>query len=288
VTRAWLLRRLVGDTRRHGVAWLALAAAFALVGFVAAGARLAARATATSPAPSEARVIAYLDDDLDTPAVAELRRVLGTLPGVEEVRGVSAREGLARLRAGLGARAAILEGVGADLLPPSLEIRARPAATASALAFRLRRLPGVTDVDLVSDDRVAAAPPDATPRDVRDPLVGALRARAAIVCGGALALLALAGALRFLRARLRVELGLLFSLGLTRAASARPARWLATGAGLGGGALGLVAASLASRALLGGVALPAREALLGAGALAVVALLAPRLALRVPEASGAR
>jgi hypothetical protein len=287
VTRAWLLRRLVGDTRRHGVAWLALAAAFALVGFVAAGARLAGRVTATSPAPSEARVIAYLDDDLDTPAVGELRRVLGTLPGVEEVRGVSAREGLARLRVGLGARAAILEGVGADLLPPSLEIRARPE-TASALAFRLRRLPGVTDVDLVSDDPVASVPSDATPRDVREPLAAALRARGASIFGGALALLALAGALRFLRARLRVELGLLFSLGLTRAASARPARWLATGAGLGGGALGLVAASFAARALPGGGALPAREALLGVGALAFVALLAPRLALRVPGASGAR
>ena len=243
MTRAWFLRRLVGDVRRHGAAWLALGAAFAIVGFVAAGARLAQRATAAAPAEPEALVIAYLADELDAPGVAELRRVLSTLPGVVDVRALSAREGLERLRAGLGARAALLEGVGADLLSPSLEIVARPAGTAAALAFRLRRLRGVSDVDLVSE-----APPAASARP--GPL--AVWVRAPVVLGGALGLLALVAALRLLGARLRLELGLLFSLGLSRAASARPARWLATTSGLLGAGLGLVAAALAARAWGGG------------------------------------
>ncbi|HSZ83695.1 MAG TPA: permease-like cell division protein FtsX, partial [Polyangia bacterium] len=161
MTRAWLLRRLVGDARRHGAVWLAVAVAFAIVGFVAAGARLATRATAPRPMAPQALVVAYLADDLDAPGVTDLRRVLATLPDVVAVRGVSAREGLERLRAGLGARGAVLEGVGADLLSPSLEIAVRPASTAGALAFRLRRLHGVVDVDVVSqptNEALAAGP----------------------------------------------------------------------------------------------------------------------------------
>jgi FtsX-like permease family protein len=278
VTRAWLLRRLVGDVRRHGAVWLALAAAFAVVGFVTAGARLAERAAAAAPAEPEALVIAYLADELDAPGVAELRRVLSTLPGVVEVRAVSAREGLERLRGGLGARAAVLEGVGTDLLSSSLEIVARPTGAAAALAFRLRRLRGISDVDLVSE-----APPAASARRV--PL--AMSVRAPVVLGGALGLLALVAALRLLGARLRLELGLLFSLGLSRAASARPARWLATTSGLLGAGLGSGAAVLGARAW-GGGALPARELALVVAALVVAAFIAPRLALRVPEAAGAR
>ncbi|HTA21165.1 MAG TPA: permease-like cell division protein FtsX [Polyangia bacterium] len=283
MTRAWLLRRLVGDARRHGAVWLAVAVAFALVGFFAAGARLAARAAAPRAVTPQAIVVAYLADDLDAPGVADLRRVLATLPDVVAVRGVTARDGLERLRAGLGTRGAVLEGVGPDLLSPSLEIAVRPASTAAALAFRLRRLRGVVDVDVSSQEsetsvglKEAGAP---------GALAGAMRAPLAL--GGALGALALGGALWLLRARLGVELALLFSFGLPRAASARPARWLATAAALAGGALGLVAALLVARTLGGGPP-PLREGLVGAGALVLVALVAPWLALRVPEAADAR
>ena len=275
MTRAWLLRRLVGDGRRHGVVWLALAVAFAVVGFSAAGARLLGRASATPAAP-EARVIAYLADDLDARGAAELQRVLGTLPGVESVRAVSANEGLALLRRELGARAGVIEGVGADLLEPSLEIVARPSE-AAALAFRLRRLRGVTDVDLV-----AAAPPVGPPGESPS------RARLGLALAGALGLLALLAALALLRARVRVELSLWLTLGLPRAACARPVLWLATAAGLLGAALGGVAASWAARAWLGAAGLPPREVALGALGLLVVALVASRVALRIPEAAGAR
>ncbi len=289
MTRAWLLRRLVGDARRHGAVWLAVAVAFAIVGFVAAGARLATRATAPHSVAPQALIVAYLADDLDAPGVADLRRVLATLPDVVAVRGVSARDGLERLRAGLGTRGAVLEGVGADLLSPSLEIAVRPASTASALAFRLRRLRGVVDVDVVSQASEASrgsGGSDAMKEAVAPgPFAGA--GRAPIVLGGALGLLALGAALWLLRARLRVELALLFSFGLSRDASARPARWLATAAALAGGALGLVAALLVARTWPGGGPPPLREGLVAAGALVLVALVAPWLALRVPEAADA-
>jgi cell division transport system permease protein len=286
VTRAWLLRRLVGDGRRHGAVWLVLVLAFGVVGFAAAGARLVARA-ATTPVPApEARVIAYLNDDLDGPGIAELQRVLATLPGVEAVRVVSAREGLELLRRELGPRAAVIDGVGPDLLPSSLEIVARPAEAASALAFRLRRLRGVADVDLVSAASPAAA--GAWPWGLAARPWARVPVGGSVALGGTLGLLAIGAAFALLRARFRAELGLLFTLGLTRAASARPALWLATLAGAAGAALGGLAASWASRAWLGGEALPLREAALGATVLVAVAFVAALGALRIPEASVAR
>ncbi|HEY2729946.1 MAG TPA: permease-like cell division protein FtsX [Polyangia bacterium] len=274
MTRAWLLRRLVGDGRRHGLAWLALVAAFGVVGFSAAGARLVARAAMPVAAPG-VRVIAYLEDDLDAPGVAALERALAKLPGVEAVRVVSAREGLELLRGALGPRAAVIEGVGPDLLSPSLELLARPAL-AEALAFRLRRLRGVAGVDLV------AAPPPPGPGD------GPLRSRFLFAPGAALGGLGLLAAFAFLRARLRVELALWFALGLPRGASARPAVWLAMAAAGLGAALGGFAVSWSARSWLELGTLPLRELALGAASLLVLAFVASRVALRIPEAAGAR
>ena len=276
MTRAWLLRRLVGDGRRHGLAWLALVAAFGVVGFSAAGARLVARAAKPVTVPG-ARVIAYLEYDLDAAGVSALERALAKLPGVETVRVVSAREGLEVLRGALGPRAAVIEGVGPDLLSPSLEILARPAL-AEALAFRLRRLRGVADVDLV------AAPPPSAP----GPGDGPLRSRLLFAPAAALGGLGLLAAFAFLRARLRVELALWFALGLPRGASARPSAWLAMAAAGLGAALGGFAVSWAARAWLGLGTLPLRELALGAAGLLVLAFVASRVALRIPEAAGAR
>jgi hypothetical protein len=274
VTRAWLVRRLVGDGRRHAFVWLVLTLAFGVVAFAAAGARLVVRAP-ESAVPA-ACVVAYLRDDVDAARADELRRVLERLPGVESVRAVSAREGLEILRRGLGARAGVLEGVGADLLAPSLEIAARPAA-ADALAIRLRRLGGVADVDLVT-----AAEPPASPTEARR------AARLGVALAGALGLLAVGAALALLRARLRLELALWLSLGLTRGASVRPALALAAAAAAAGTALGALGASWAARAWLDGAALPAREIAVGAASVLALALGASRLALVVPEAASAR
>jgi cell division protein FtsX len=279
LTRAWLLRRLVRDLRRHAGVWAALAAAFAAAGLCAAGARLSTVAPAAAPpAPPPAHVVAYLKDDLPDSDVAELVRVLSQLPEVEAVRALSAREGLERLRAELGPRAAVLEGVGADLLFPSLEIASR-SASASALAFRLRRLAGVADVDLVP----APAP---VPRPSVESL-GAAPSRAALVVAGLAALMALAAALGLLRVRLRDELAVLLTFGLTRAACARPALTLAATAGALGAALGLLGARTAA-SVWSGLALPPREWAAGVAVFAAVSLAAALTTLRAPEAARAR
>jgi hypothetical protein len=278
MTRAWLLRRLAGDARRHVAVWLALAAAFAVVGFSAAAARLVGVGRRVPPpAPPAARVIAYLEDDLSLSSAAsvELQRVLATLPGVEAVRPISPRESLELLRRELGSRADVIAGVGVDLLPSSLEIVAR-ASEAEALAFRMRRLRGVADADYVpAPARVVAAP---------EPLS---RLRWGVALAGALGLLAVVAALSLLRARVRVELGLWLALGLPRAASARPAFWLASLAAVLGAAMGVVGAICASRAWLGAPPLPAREIAAGAAVLLLATVGASRLALRVPEVAGA-
>jgi cell division protein FtsX len=279
MTRAWLLRRLAGDARRHVAVWLAIGAAFAVVGFSAAGARLVGVGRrAPAPPPPAARVIAYLEDDLSSMASIELQRVLTTLPGVEAVRPVSPRESLDLLRRELGARADVIAGVGSDLLPSSLEIVARPSE-AEALAFRMRRLRGVADADFVP------APPRAVATSAAVDAGGRLRLGVALT--GALGLLAAAAALLLLRARVRVELGLWLALGLPRAASARPVFWLASLAAVLGAALGVVGAICASRAWLGAPPLPASELAAGAAVLLLATLGASRLAVRVPEVAGA-
>jgi hypothetical protein len=286
VTRPWFLRRLAGDARRHAVVWLALAGAFALVGFCAGGARLALAdlAAARAPAPTHdpARVLVYLKDDLGERERAELLEVLRKLPDVERATLVPPMEGLSRLRRELGERAALLEGVEPDLLFTSIEVTAQPAA-ASSLAFRLRRLRGVADVDLVpSAASVRPPPPSALARARAE-----LTAAGPLLSAGGLAVVALLAALAMLRARLRPEVGLLVTLGVTRATGARPTLTLATSAGALGGAAGVVAASLAARAWLGAAGLPARELGIGCAALVLVAFVAAVGAVSGREVSAA-
>jgi hypothetical protein len=279
------LRRLVGDARRHAAVWIALAGAFALFGFCAGAARLALAdlAAARAPAPEEsARVVAYLKDDVGERERTELLGILAKLPGVDRATLIPPREGLERLRLALGERAALLDGVEPDLLFSSIEIAARPAS-AAPLAFRLRRLRGIADVDLVTAGGAAPVSPRPAPSALA-------RARASLasvgplLSGGVVALLA---SLAFLRARLRPELGLLLTLGVTRSTGARPTLVLATCMGGLGGAVGVLAASLASRAWLGASGLPARELALGAVALVLLALGAAAGAVSGREAARA-
>jgi len=69
-------------------------------------------------------------------------------PGLA-VEAVKPEEALVRLRASLGDQAAILDGVGAEVLPASVEVR--PARLSlpetRALAARLGRVPGAAEVD---------------------------------------------------------------------------------------------------------------------------------------------
>lgn len=82
--------------------------------------------------------------DLDV-ARAEAERLA---PGAR-VEAVSAVEALRRLRASLGDQAAVLEGLGPEVLPASVEVRSagKPLAQTRELAKQLRKVPGAAEVD---------------------------------------------------------------------------------------------------------------------------------------------
>jgi cell division transport system permease protein len=65
------------------------------------------------------------------------------------VEAVTPAEAMRRLRASLGAEGRVLDGLGEDVLPASVEVRARGGslAQARALAARLREVPGAAEVD---------------------------------------------------------------------------------------------------------------------------------------------
>jgi cell division transport system permease protein len=69
-------------------------------------------------------------------------------PG-RSVEPVTAAEALARLRASLGDEAGVLDGLGDDVLPASLEVRTSGLSLAGTreLAARLRDVPGAAEVD---------------------------------------------------------------------------------------------------------------------------------------------
>jgi hypothetical protein len=293
VTGPWLLRRMVRDAGRHRVVWLALAGAFAVAGFCAAGLRLtvlSASASAQAPALPAARIIAYVNDDLDTTAVMELRQLLIKLPGVEGARLVTAREVIDRLRQELGHKASVLDGIDEDLLFPSLEIAVRPAS-AAALAFRLRRLRGVADVDLVDEGVDSGV--DAGVQMADQPAATAsthahARARVSVAMAVMAACLALWAAIALLRGRVRCEMGVFLSLGLTRGDSLRPLVLLSVGAAALGALAGILAAVGGWRAWIGEGGLPARDWAVGLAALVGVALVLSLAALRAPDAVDAR
>jgi cell division transport system permease protein len=94
----------------------------------------------------EVRISVYLarGADLDQASAA----VSALAPG-RRVEAVPAAEGLRRLAQSLGDEARLLDGVGAEALPDSVEL-AVPGITldeARALSARLRRVPGAVDVD---------------------------------------------------------------------------------------------------------------------------------------------
>jgi cell division protein FtsX len=158
VTARWILRRVRREARRRVGSLAALAAAFALIAAVAGGALLGVRTTrAVVPLlEHNVHVIAYLGDQLGAPERARLIAALQKIPGVERARLVEPDEALVRLRAAadsLGDPAA-LAGIEPGFLPRSVEISVAggaqmPARTAE-LAARLRKLPGVVEVDAMS------------------------------------------------------------------------------------------------------------------------------------------
>ncbi len=111
-----------------------------------------------------AELVAFLREDLPGAFRDDLALVLGRLPGVAGVRLMASDEALDRLRAELGDRGSVLDGVEEGFLPATMEVALQPGpqgvGRADAIAWRLRRMDGITEVDVLrttTDQRLAQA-----------------------------------------------------------------------------------------------------------------------------------
>jgi cell division transport system permease protein len=96
------------------------------------------------------QVTAYLEDGLDAAQVDALLRTALTVEGVQSARVVSKQEALERFRAGVGRGSALLEGLGENPLPASLELTLAPeqrsAEGMARVVGSLSGLPGVGEI----------------------------------------------------------------------------------------------------------------------------------------------
>lgn len=103
----------------------------------------------------EFRVSAYLEDDLDAAALAQLRERVAAAPGVERVDLVTKEAALERFRASHIGRAALLEGFEENPLPASLELVLAPdhrtAEALERLAQAVDGLPGIAEFGYGAD-----------------------------------------------------------------------------------------------------------------------------------------
>jgi len=100
---------------------------------------------------AEVRLVVFLAPEASDADAARLRAQIERLPEVERVMLRTREQALADFKAALGADAPLVEGVGPDLLPASVEVGLRPGqrdeATLAALADRLRALPETAVVE---------------------------------------------------------------------------------------------------------------------------------------------
>jgi cell division transport system permease protein len=127
------------------------------------------------------QMIVYLADGTTPERARAIGQVLRSLHAVEHVDYVPPDVAFRRLEAALGTRKDLLDGIETGFLPASLEVTlaggVRNVAAASPVVERLKRTPGVDEVELLGDwvEKLAA-------------LRGALRAAAlalALLVGGA-------------------------------------------------------------------------------------------------------
>jgi cell division protein FtsX len=207
----WGLRLTTQGLRRHRRAFCVSAGAFAIATAALAVCVGCFRSDAPAgTATGTAQLVAFLDDALADADRDDLATALAQLPGVAAVRVLQSAEALGRMRAELGDRAGVLDGVEQGFLPTTLEIALRPGrqgvGRADELAWRLRRMSGISDVDVLrseADHRLV------------DEQETSRRLRLVILpLGGLVALVALllaAGALRQRRADAFVLTGLGFT-----------------------------------------------------------------------------
>jgi cell division protein FtsX len=239
VTAGWTWRRLRREAREHLGSLVILGAAMAFSAVVAGAAVLGGR-TAAGLVPlleQNVHVIAYLDDQMSSTERSRLLAAVRLVPDVAEARLVEPEEAMAHLRAAAGSLggAEAVAPLEPGFLPRSIEIAVAPSgvlpARAAQLADRLRKLPGVREVDSMSEGVARILSWIALGRRVA---WGAL-AVAVLAALAALALAVFAG-----RGRRREEGAVLALLGESPAGLRRPACLAAATAALIGAGAGLV------------------------------------------------
>ncbi len=156
----WIARYTWRQMSAHRRVVFAATAAFGLLALVVGGALLSARTSHRWGAfvGQNVHVIVYLADDVDRDRSRGLAEILRRLPTVALVAEVEPAQALARLAssaAAIGAGATALDGLESAYFPRSLEVNLAPAADlserANDLAKRLREVPGVAQVDAMTD-----------------------------------------------------------------------------------------------------------------------------------------
>ncbi len=157
----------------------AIAVSLLLVGLVVLAVANVSRLT--SRWDDGVQMVVYLDDGVTPERARAIAGVLASVHAIERVDYVPPDAAYRRLGEALGNRRDLLDGVETGFLPGSLEVRlaggVRGVASASPVIERLRRTPGVEEVEFLGDwvDRLSA-------------LLAALRAAAialAFLVGGA-------------------------------------------------------------------------------------------------------
>lgn len=158
-----LRRALASATRRPATSLLAtgaIAASLLLVGVLALAAQNVARLTGGWG--GGVQMVVYLEDGTAPEKARDIARILEGVAGVERVDYVPPDAALGRLEESLGERRDLLDGVEVGFLPGSLEVTlgggVREVAAVSPLVDRLRRTPGVEEVEFLGDwvERVSA------------------------------------------------------------------------------------------------------------------------------------
>lgn len=102
----------------------------------------------------QVRLVAFLNEGVATADRERLERLVAAWPEVASLTVRTPEEALAEFKAELGGDAALVEGIGPELMPASVEIvlwpEHRTEATLAALAERLRGLPETNAVDDVA------------------------------------------------------------------------------------------------------------------------------------------
>lgn len=250
MSASWIWRRLRRDARSYPGRCTALVAGFFLLALLAGAALLGTRAAGglAAAAAENVHVIAYLDESTDQEGVAEVTQALRQVRGVRFVREVSSDEALSRLRAAaasLGNTGAALGGLEPGFLPQSLEVALVPGhdlpVRAAELRKRLRDVPGVTEVDAMTEGLTRLETWTA---------VGSWLTRALVLFAALAAFAAIALATRLGRAARRERAETLWFLGETRARIRVPDMLVVAMAAIAGTLLGALVLRLAFPAAL--------------------------------------